>query len=235
MKICVKILLEIEKEDSGVLCVNLLNIQNQLYKQETKTKETNKQTKGKTNMCRVLRQLDGIKAEELVRDFKLYTSLPVNLNGILKRYGIPTFPSDFKDMENFKHIRDKVSVKGEILGAVTVDGDDVKIFYKEGESRHRQKFTIAHELAHCCLNAQELMREGHIEFRTDIESLKDGQERQANIFAGELLIPRILIEAIYNKINIVDLTSISEIFDVSENVMKARLDYLGKAYYCNKS
>ena len=233
MKNHVRILMEIVLGSSGILGVKLLKIKQPTYKRNNREKETNKKKKERKFMCRVLNRLDGVRAEDLVNDFRLYTSLPINLNGILNHYDISVFPSDFEAMSQFENIREEVSTKGEILGAVTVDEDDVKIFYRKDDNKHRQKFTIAHELAHCCLNASELTEKGHIEFRTDIESSSDEKEMQANIFAGELLIPKKLIDLIYDKVETVDLKYISEIFDVSQNVMRARLDYLKRPYCCN--
>ena len=53
---------------------------------------------------------------------------------------------------------------GSILGAAFSNGNNLAIFYKKNESLHRKKFTIAHELAHCCLDCPN-DESSHIEFR----------------------------------------------------------------------
>lgn len=186
-------------------------------------------------MCRALRLLNGKKATDLIKMFHLDKSIPVNLNVIFNRYNIPIISSDFKDLEEISSIKKKMEYKGEVLGAVVVKDNDIKIFYRKGDNRHRQKFTLAHELAHCCLDADKLEQNGHIEFRIDIDSFNVGREREANIFAGELLIPESVLNDIYKETEVPNLKFMAMMFDVSENVMKARLDYLNKPYYCSST
>ena len=56
-------------------------------------------------------------------------------------------------------------------------------------------------------------------------------EIEANIFAGELLIPKPLLLKKYKEFIIPSLKALSIIFGVSTNVMAARLDYLGLDYF----
>ncbi len=51
-------------------------------------------------------------------------------------------------------------------------------------------------------------------------------ERNANIFAGELLIPYSSLMSIYNQLLKPSLSVLAQIFQVSTSVMKARLNYL---------
>lgn len=185
--------------------------------------------RGSKKMPTPLEQLKNKTSENLIRRFDLDSTIPVNLNKVIDHYGIVIQPSDFKDLEIFPEIDKKIDEKGEILGAVVVQNDKLGIFYRQSDSIHRQQFTVAHELAHCCLNTDELMMDGHIEYRTDLISDNE-KERKANIFAGELLIPLSLLRMIYDRFNKPNLRILCDLFDVSENVMKARLDHLNWKY-----
>ncbi len=98
------------------------------------------------------------------------TDFPVDLNVILRLLGLTLV---YQKLEN------------DISGVLDVRNNTITI-----EARHpeqRQRFTIAHEIAHFCLHqSKEDLFEDKIFFRgADINSL----EYQANEFAGELLMP----------------------------------------------
>ena len=54
---------------------------------------------------------------------------------------------------------------------------------------------------------------------------------EADIFAGELLIPESSLVRVYNQFYLPSLESLAKIFSVSTNVMAARLDYLSMPYF----
>ena len=62
--------------------------------------------------------------------------------------------------------------------------------------------------------------------RNEYENL----EYSANIYAGQLLVPEHKLKEVLNKLIMPSLKSLSELFTVSSNVMRARLDYLGLEY-----
>lgn len=50
----------------------------------------------------------------------------------------------------------------------------------------RQRFTIAHELAHCCLHIDANQKKNYIELRSENIGIEDeNKEKLANIFAGD--------------------------------------------------
>lgn len=185
--------------------------------------------RGSKRMPTPLEQLRNKTSENLIKRFDLDSTIPVDLNKIINHYGIILQPSDFKDLEMFPEIDKMIDEKGEILGAVVVQNDKLGIFYRDSDSVHRQQFTVAHELAHCCLNTDELMIDGHIEYRTDLIS-EDEKEKKANIFAGELLIPLSLLTMIYDRFNKPNLKILCKLFNVSQNVMRERLIHLNWDY-----
>ena len=170
-------------------------------------------------------------SKNLIDRFGLDETLPVNLDGLLEYYNISVYPTDFNELREFPEIANEEKEKGEILGAVAVQNNDIRILYKESDTKHRQKFTIAHELAHCCLDADSLMENGHIEYRKEFsERTGDNKEIKANIFAGELLIPETALNKIYAKVDRPNLEVLAKAFDVSDNVMRERLKKLGLQY-----
>ena len=177
------------------------------------------------NNLQLFDNLNGKTSDDLVTKFELDKMLPVRLDKVFEYCDVEVLPTDFKTYEENPEISKIVDEKGLILGAVAVNNGKINILYKKDDSKHRQRFTIAHELAHCCLNADELATNGHVDYRLDIEeATKD--EFAANVFAGELLIPKKTLDTLYKVIKRPKIGVLSEIFDVSENVMMARLKYL---------
>lgn len=171
-------------------------------------------------MSKKLEELSGLTAEQLLRKYNVSLKPPINLNKLIENIGISAYSLDFSDVEDSLGY-----VKGEILGAVISDGDDLDILYAKGLSDNRSRFTVAHELAHCCTHTQELMS-GHIELRKDNDEELSKKEYDANIFAGELLIPKESLVEVCSLLIKPTITSLAEIFQVSANVMRARLEYL---------
>ena len=62
-------------------------------------------------------------------------------------------------------------------------------------------------------------------------TVKDTKETEADIFAGELLIPEQSLVKVYDEFYVPSLKSLAKIFMVSTNVMAARLDYLSMPYF----
>lgn len=177
-------------------------------------------------MCKKLNELKGLTPEEILL-ISGENSYPVNMQTILKKLGIRNGAINFSEVE--KEIPDIINKRGCILGAVTIIDDDVNIFYSEGSTENRKRFTLAHELAHCCLDAQSLQK-GHIEFRFD-ETTSNPKELAANIFAGELLIPEKPLREMYEDLVIPAVDVMAKEFKVSNHVMEARLKHLGLGFY----
>jgi|InofroStandDraft_1065614.scaffolds.fasta_scaffold00110_117 Zn-dependent peptidase ImmA (M78 family) len=98
------------------------------------------------------------------------TDFPVDLNVILRLLGLTLV---YQKLEN------------DISGVLDVRNNTITV--EACHPEQRQRFTIAHEIAHFCLHqSKEDLFEDKIFFRgVDINSL----EYQANEFAGELLMP----------------------------------------------
>lgn len=173
-------------------------------------------------MCKVLKNIQGKTAEEILRKYGQDSSVPINLNQLLINIGISALPLDFTELE--KEIGSK---KGDILGLVMTKGEKAAIFYKKDDTLNRQRFTIAHELAHCCIDKKEYP---HVEFRLN-EQEKDESENRADTFAGELLIPLNRLREVYMNLAVPTSIILANKFAVPVNVMEARLNYLKVSYY----
>lgn len=126
-----------------------------------------------------------------------------------------------------------------VSGFIARRGGATIIGVNSSQASVRQRFTLAHELGHHLLHAQGLS-EVHVDetfevkFRDERSSLgTDLDEREANLFAAELLMPQHLIEealATQIGIDISDddvINELAENFGVSTQAMLFRLANLG--------
>ncbi len=102
---------------------------------------------------------------------------------------------------------------------------------------NRQRFTVAHELGHFLLHEGDAL---HVDrrFLVNLRDTKssegtDLEEKEANLFAAELLMPRQFLERDVAEIGVVDLEEedvireLAEKYEVSTQAMTFRLNYLG--------
>jgi len=173
-------------------------------------------------MCK-LSDLDGKNVEGLLNMAKVdHQELPRNLDKLLKGLKIIASGMDFSHIEEFlsKNVREW----GSILGAVAVKDGHVGIFYRTGSSINRIRFTVAHELAHCCLHAKQLAK-GHVLMRYD-GYFPDEEEFKADDFASELLMPEAMLRLDYEKESPSRVLDLAKKYEVSTRVMAVRLTYL---------
>lgn len=102
------------------------------------------------------------------------------------------------------------------------------IFINEQENARRKRFTIAHEIGHIILHADE----GDIvDYRQSIGPYPEGQtpkEQEANQFAAELLMPRAVFESLWNALE-GSVRDIADQLDVSTQAAEIRALQLGLA------
>lgn len=201
-------------------------------------------------MNQILNNISGKNPEQILRECNQFDAVPINIKKILKDLQIKYIKDDFKNLSESDALKKLIEVRGDICGLVIATENDVGIFYKKNKNddmndklrksaEKRAKFTLAHELAHCCLHADHLDG-GYVDFRCnqdiflneDIENMPtyEKNEYEANVFAGELLIPKHSLEKILEKLVVPSLNALVDIFQVSANVMRARLEYLGIDY-----
>lgn len=176
-------------------------------------------------MCKILKKLNGLTANELLDKYRISSKPPIDLEKLLVKIGINVRPFDFGHIEKISGYE-----QGDILGAAISEGDNISILYNRNNAPNRQIFTIAHELGHCCLHSKDLEIK-HIELRKNGYVHRDKKEIDANIFAGEILIPQKSLMKIYKDHVLPSISYLSSLFKVSKNVMTARLDYLNLPYF----
>jgi Zn-dependent peptidase ImmA (M78 family) len=128
----------------------------------------------------------------------------------------------------------------EISGLLVSGPKEEFIVVHEGQGKNRQRFTIAHEIAHHCLQHQ-FARGEHVHVDRgyaitprgpDSSTGRDRKEIEANQFAAALLMPEYLLYRQIQRLGISallddDVSSLAEIFAVSEQAMTIRLSGLG--------
>ena len=102
--------------------------------------------------------------------------------------------------------------------------DGPLIIYNPTEPPVRQRFTIAHELAHFVLNHGARDRDTPDNFTMAVH---DQKEVAANKFAVCLLIPKSFVDAIVQVNMVRSLPKLAKIFGVSKVAMSYRLKELG--------
>ena len=146
---------------------------------------------------------------------KSQSSAPVNVIGLANDMGIKVWTSiSLSDEISGKLFKD-TKLAGDSGYAIIVNGKHV-----EG----RQRFTIAHEVAHFVLHRSEV-GDGIVEDAFYRSSLSSAQEVEANRLAAEILMPYALIRNVQlsKAIPPTDAAALAKEFNVSEVAMKIRL------------
>lgn len=151
------------------------------------------------------------KLLEIAKLAKLSTA-PLDLISLCQNLGL---------LVKFMPLEDNVSGRLENIGGRWV------IIVNSLHHERRQRFTIAHELAHYCLHRNNSNFEDVVFHRGLAYS---SEEREADNFAGSLLMPKDdLIQFINTQSNKIE--TISEHFGVSGIAVKTRADIIKKGNY----
>ncbi len=103
-----------------------------------------------------------------------------------------------------------------------LDLENKRIVVNEEDSVNRQAFTIAHELGHLLLHLELLTEQPNYAIvyrRVPVGGANDPYEREANLFAAHLLVPRKFLDQ-YRHLPV---GRIADIFGVSAEVIRHRL------------
>ena len=124
-----------------------------------------------------------------------------------------------------------------VSGLLLRQGDAKAIGVNAAHPRVRQRFTVAHELGHLLLHPGRDLILDHVRvnLRDDRSSMgTDREEREANAFAAELLMPNDLVkgevQTILDRGGTADsrfVADLAQVFDVSEQAIEVRLVNLG--------
>ena len=158
------------------------------------------------------------QAEDLVREAGIKT-IPVPVEAVAKHLGIEVDEADL----------------GEACSGMLVrHGDSAVIGVHAGHHEHRQRFTIAHEIAHYILHSEEAYIDEHLHI--DLRSNNPGsatkqEEDEANRFAGALLMPADQVRKAFAEQRIDpsrddEIPEMAKRFKVSVQAMTKRLMHL---------
>ncbi len=111
-----------------------------------------------------------------------------------------------------------------LAGSFEIEGNQPVIRYSASDAPVRQRFTIAHELGHMCLQHGNSFRDTAGNYSSSTNLYK---ERDANTFAAELLMPREVVEWLIYKERNHDVESMARMLNVSSAAMHYRLTNLG--------
>ncbi len=155
---------------------------------------------------------------------------------ILSKAKISSFPIPVNKIASANGVVIKLSdLEDDISGFLYMKETKPIIFVNSDHSNARRRFTIAHELGHLFLNhsGELFVDKGHIMYRNS--QSKEGnikQEREANKFAAELLMPEEMLinELLNSEIDIEDSEKLNKFADklgVSTQALSIRLSNLG--------
>lgn len=150
------------------------------------------------------------RAQEVI-DANFVSEPPVRITDIAQNYGLQIRIVD-------------LSTHPGVAGFI--DPKSRTIFVSRDDAPTRQAFTVAHELGHWLMHGKELEAEPEkyaILYRKPLgEPNDDIVEKQANVFAASLLVPKGLLDR-YKDVK--DHKVIADIFGVSSEVIGYRLNH----------
>lgn len=159
------------------------------------------------------------RADELISKYDQRIP-PINIDLICKKVGIVVHKLDLSELEK--------DAERPISGFIIKDDTTNKtgIYVNGQDHKERQKFTVAHELGHYFLH----MPDDENEFIVSFRGLQNQVEREADIFACEILMPDAIMKSVYNEVPFPTVSYLAGIFGVSKQAMRIRLDELELDY-----
>ena len=174
--------------------------------------------------------LEKLKRPERDALDEFINTVPVNIERLIKGQGI----SLNKNASSSEIARgtNRSSTSGDFIGEIRKNGDDYQILILGSDHYYRKRFTMAHELAHFVLHKDSIDRLGSISDSTQYQSegITEEQEREANAYAAEILMPEDKVKEIFaetyrnqNGDEKSTIEEMSKMFQVSPRAMRLRL------------
>lgn len=141
---------------------------------------------------------------------------PVRVGEIARAFGVPVRSS---------------TLPAGISGEIRPCGGTFEIKVNRHDSRGRQRFTVAHELAHFLLHRDQI-GSGVSDDALYRSSLSDTREAEANRLAADILMPRDAVSAEFERSNGTleeRIQKLAELFGVSEAAMAIRLEQISRS------
>lgn len=157
-------------------------------------------------------------AEKLIEQFG-FLEPSIDMTAIADEVGAPVFL--LPDTEEYRKLD----------GILVLKDGDARIFVNRHQSITRQRFTAAHELGHLFLHSSGDDRVSYRSHDWRIAVPYDArEEREANAFAADLLMPENMVRA---RVHLGDVHYLASWFKVSPKAMSIRVNSLlvDPAYY----
>lgn len=152
------------------------------------------------------------KANEVI-SLSYLTEPPVDPYALARAHGLEIVQQPFPE----KYRR--------ISGFISVAGGTPTLFVNDNDSQNRKNFTVGHELGHWLLHRDNLLNDPNLAvlFRIPLGTLNtDPLEKEANMFAANLLVPKSMLDAYRDDKSPREL---AQMFGVSEEVIGYRLEH----------
>lgn len=149
---------------------------------------------------------------ERILDLYWDRSVPVNIDDIARKMG-----SEVHYLPKLEG-GDDISGRFDILNGMPICS------VRSTDPIVRQRFTLAHELGHYVLNHGGGFRDNAASFNV---YNYDQREVDANKFAAEILMPKLAIDYVIEKLGRNDVADLAQLFNVSQQAMRFRLKNLG--------
>jgi Zn-dependent peptidase ImmA (M78 family) len=170
----------------------------------------------------VRRKLIRLRVSELLRKNGVHKA-PVDVEGIAESLGIDVIHTDPKDDDLSGFLLHDASTGRRIIGV------------NKKHATNRKRFTIGHEIGHAVLHPVTELHVDRMIFRIKMRDTtsatgEDIEEREANLFAAEILMPSKLLREAVEQIGDLDeagVDALAKQFGVSTQAMTIRLGYLG--------
>jgi Zn-dependent peptidase ImmA (M78 family) len=157
---------------------------------------------------------------------------------ILNRHGIDAPPIPIQDIIEQEAITiANRAVEDDVSGFLVLTNGKSTIGANKNHPQNRRRFTLAHELGHYFLHVNSddrlrVDRRSQVMLRSNLSSEgEDNEEREANLFAAELLMPQSFLRNDWVDLQDTDIESaIQELarkYRVSSEAMQYRLTNLG--------
>lgn len=156
----------------------------------------------------------------------IFEKIEAIVEEILKEFRISALPISVEEIASKQSIKISRSPSKDFSGLLIRKDGHALIGVNSSEAPVRQRFTIAHELGHFFLHPKQ---DAFVDYRDNKKNvMRTPKEKQANIFAAALLMPRSHIEKDYRKVakggfGEDELRQLADKYFVSEDAMKYRL------------
>ena len=190
-----------------------------------------------TTELKDIKEIQNKSADEIYTLCGVSKMMPISFDKISKTYKVNILGTDFSYISNLDAVKSQMKNQKKILGMVTIENDYANIYYNNNPEIDipTQRFTIAHELAHCINHYQELYSGGKLELLEDTtptdsqsgDSTEDVHEYVCNKFARDFLIPTEMLKKIYNAMHKPSVSDLADLFLVPEKEMNIKLSELG--------